>query len=159
MGFYQGLRVGEIVRLNRLDVSLDEKRLRLTRTKNGEQRVVPVRTEYLPCLRAWHRLCGHPTEGLVFFKNNQPGRHTGTKRPLDEDHVSKTFKKYVRAAGLPDTFCFHGLRHACGTQLLPKGMDLHEVAQWLGHSSLDSVRTYERLNDQDLRAKMDKLGL
>lgn len=38
-------------------------------------------------------------------------------------------------------------------------MDLHKVAQWLGHSSLDSVRTYEHLNDQDLRAKMDKLGL
>jgi integrase len=52
LGFYQGLRVGEIVRLNWLDVSLDEKRLHLTRTKNGEQRVVPVRTEYLPCLRA-----------------------------------------------------------------------------------------------------------
>ena len=47
----------------------------------------------------------------------------------------------------------------CGTQLLRKGMDLHEVAQWLGHSSLDSVRTYEHPNDQDLRAKMDKLGL
>ena len=98
LGFYQGLRVGEIVRLNWLDVSLDEKRLHLTRTKNGEQRVVPVRTEYLPCLRAWRRLCGRPTEGLVFFKSNQPGRHTGTKRPLDEDHASKTFKKYVRAA-------------------------------------------------------------
>jgi site-specific recombinase XerD len=159
LGFYQGLRVGEIVQLNWLDVGLSEKRLHLTRTKNGEQRVVPVRKEYLHYLRAWHRLCGRPTEGLVFFKSNKPGRHTGTKRPLDEDHVSKTFKKYVREAGLPDTVCFHGLRHACGTQLLRKGMDLHEVAQWLGHSSLDSVRTYEHLNDQDLRAKMDRLGL
>ena len=86
------------------------------------------------------------------------GRHTGTKRPLDEDHVSKTFK-VCPCRSLPDTVCFHGLRHACGTQLLRKGMDLHEVAQWLGHSSLDSVRTYEHLNGQDLRAKMDKLGL
>ena len=83
------------------------------------------------------------------------GRHTGTKRPLDEDHVSKTFKKYVRVAACRTP----SASTDCGTQLLRKDMDLHEVAQWLGHSSLDSVRTYEHPNDQDLRAKMDKLGL
>ena len=44
MSFYQGLRVGEIVRLDWLNVSLDDKRLHLTRTKNGEQRVVPIRS-------------------------------------------------------------------------------------------------------------------
>jgi integrase len=38
-------------------------------------------------------------------------------------------------------------------------MGLHEVAEWLGHSSLASVRTYEHLNDQDLQRKMDELGL
>ena len=159
MGFYQGLRAGEIVRLDWLDVSLDERRLHLTRTKNGEQRVVPIRKEYLPFLQAWHRLCGRPTEGLVFFKSDAPGRHTGKKWPLSTDHVSKVYKEYVRAAGLPDSVCFHGLRHSCGTQLLRKGMDLHEVASWLGHSSLDSVRTYEHLNDQDLRSKMEELGM
>lgn len=159
MGFYQGLRAGEIVRLDWLDVSLDERRLHLTRTKNGEQRVVPIRKEYLPLLQAWHRLCERPTEGLVFFKSDAPGRHTGKKWPLSTDHVSKVYKEYVRAAGLPDSVCFHGLRHSCGTQLLRKGMDLHEVASWLGHSSLDSVRTYEHLNDQDLRSKMEELGM
>ena len=159
MSFYQGLRVGEIVRLDWLNVSLDDKRLHLTRTKNGEQRVVPIRSAYLPYLKAWHQLCGRPEEGLVFFKSDAPGRHTGKKCPLGEDHVSKVYKEYVREAGLPDSVCLHGLRHSCGTQLLRRGMDLHEVASWLGHSSLDSVRTYEHLNDQDLRSKMEELGM
>lgn len=159
MSFYQGLRVGEIVRLDWLHVDLCKKALHLTRTKNGEQRVIPIRKDYLPYIRAWARLCGHPSEGLVFFKSNAPGRHTGKKQPLTEDHVSKTYKKYVREAGLPESVCFHGLRHSCGTHLLREGMALHEVAQWLGHSSLDSVRTYEHLNDEDLRSKMEELGM
>ena len=125
-----------------IDQNVCEPIRHLTRTKNGEQRVVPIRSAYLPYLKAWHRLCSRPDEGLVFFKSDAPGRHTGKKCPLGEDHVSKVYKEYVRAAGLPESVCFHGLRHTCGTQLLRRGMDLHEVASWLGHSSLDSVQTY-----------------
>ncbi|MCS3658664.1 tyrosine-type recombinase/integrase [Salinibacter ruber] len=108
MGFYQGLRAGEIVRLDWLDVSLDERRLHLTRTKNGEQRVVPIRKEYLPLLQAWHRLCERPTEGLVFFKSDAPGRHTGKKWPLSTDHVSKVYKGCE--SGVEQNRCLWALR-------------------------------------------------
>ena len=49
----------------------------------------------------------------------------------------------------------HGMRHTTAVHLLQSGADLVTIQNWLGHESLDSVRTYLSL---DLNAKRNVLG-
>lgn len=51
---------------------------------------------------------------------------------------------------LPSTGA-HSLRHACATHLLEEGMSLKEIADHLGHASLDSTRVYAKVDLHTLR--------
>jgi integrase len=45
----------------------------------------------------------------------------------------------------------HSLRHACATQLLKSGSSLHEVADFLGHRGMESVRIYAKQDIKSLK--------
>jgi site-specific recombinase XerD len=42
------------------------------------------------------------------------------------------------------------LRHACATHLLAKGAHLQDIADFLGHRSCESVRTYAKFSRESL---------
>ena len=153
--FYAGLRRGEALRLTWDKIHLDRGFIELTDTKPGRERVVPIQKKLKPYLKAWHRLQRRPESGPVFFRRTSDGR---TVR-LSLDNVTKTFKKYVRQAGLSENVNLHGLRHSCATELLRSGMDIHQVARILGHSSLEVTQIYEHLDASDLKRRMRELGL
>ena len=155
MFFYAGLRRREGVNLTWDKVDLAQGYIYVSGTKSGKERVVPIRKTLKPFLVAWYRYSGYPGQGLVFFKKTAGDRAI----PLTGDNVSKTFKKYARAASLPESVNLHGLRHSCATELLRLGMGINEVASILGHSSLEITRIYEHLNERDLKLKMEKLGI
>lgn len=159
VGFFAGPRRSEIRRLTWDHIDLHDGFLYVTDSKNGQERAVPLRKTLKPVLRAWHRVCGHPRRGLVFFKTDAPSQHTGRKFPLTPDNITKVFKDYARAANLPEAVSFHSLRHSCVTELLRLGMGIHEVADIVGHSSVEVTQIYEHLNRRDLKNKMDQLGI
>lgn len=56
-------------------------------------------------------------------------------RPLHPDHVTRTFKRLALTAGLRP-IPLHGLRHSYATAARLSGMELDELQQQLGHSSI-----------------------
>ena len=50
---------------------------------------------------------------------------------LNENFVSKQFKKSVRAAELNDKIHFHSLRHSFASNLVQKGVSLYVVKELL----------------------------
>ncbi len=157
--FYTGLRASEVVNLTWSEVDLKERFIRITNkegssTKSGKERSIPIRKEKLkPVLEQWHGYLGKPQEGYVF----PSATGSGMWDRMSSGNVSKTFKKYVRKAGLPETVNFHGLRHSCATQLLREGMPIVQVSKMLGHSSLEVTRIYEHLDETDLKDAIDRL--
>lgn len=77
---------------------------------------------------------GRLPNSLVFF------RYEGIK--LNEDFVSKQFKKSVRAAGLNDKIHFHTLRHSFASMLVQRGVSLYVVKELLGHEDLSTTQIY-----------------
>lgn len=153
--FYGGLRAREGVELRWEKVDFEEESLRVTGSKSGRERTVHVQRRLLSKLRAWHAYTGRPSSGLVFSK----GRWEGEDAPLNTDHVSRTYKRYARAAKLPASANLHGLRHSCATELLRAGVPINEVAKFLGHRYIETTRIYEHLNDRDMKATFARLGL
>ena len=54
----------------------------------------------------------------------------------------ESYRRLLKAAGLPSDVRFHDLRHTAGTLALRQGMTLHTVSKMLGHS--DPAMTLRR---------------
>ncbi len=119
MIYYCGLRAKEAVNLTWDNIDLKEGYIRIintekTNTKSGLDRSIPIRKELQPYLKEWFKVQGKPEEGYAF--PSATGFSEWQK--MDSLALSKSFKKFVREAKLPDTITLHGLRHSCATDLV-----------------------------------------
>jgi len=157
LAFYTGLRRKEIIQLRWEHVNLDHRFLRVTDTKNGSERTVPIFDPVYWRLTAWKKLNGNPQKGLVF---PSPKSNVKIEIGLTGNTVSKAFKYYAtKEAKLKETINFHGLRHSCATFLLRKGFNVIEVKNMLGHKSLEVTNKYVHLVANDLLTTANRNGL
>lgn len=129
-----GMRLGEISGLRKTHVDLDRGRITLEYTKNGERRVVPVVGPALVALQEAVQAAGQG--GLLF-----PGRNP--KAPTD---IHPAFHVVLKRAGIQD-FRFHDLRHCASSFLLESGASLGQLAEVLGHKTLQMVKRYSHLSE------------
>jgi integrase len=138
-----GMRQGEILGLTWDHVDLNQGRITLYETKNGETRVVPLSVHPLAVLKE-HAAVRRIDTNLVF-----PGKATANRRsdptitPID---IRSPWEKAVKAANVED-FRFHDLRHSTASYLAMNGASLAEIAEVLGHKTLQMVKRYAHLSE------------
>ncbi|HSB79656.1 MAG TPA: tyrosine recombinase XerC [Candidatus Methylomirabilis sp.] len=141
--FYaSGLRIGELVGLNRSDVDLQEGLARVL-GKGRKERIVPVGKKAIEALNAYlverdALVAGSRdrTEGpQALFLNHRGGRLTARS-------VSRTVLRHLLASGLGKKVTPHGLRHSFATHLLTAGADLRAIQELLGHARLSTTQRY-----------------
>jgi integrase len=130
-----GMRKGEILGMRWKQVDFENKRITLTKTKNGETRSVPL-------VSLGHTLLKtlapeKPTPEAMIF----PGKTDGV--PVD---IKKGWTNALKAAEISD-FRFHDLRHSAASYLGMNGATLLEIAAVLGHKTLSMVKRYSHLSD------------
>lgn len=113
------------------------------RTKTGKDRLVPF-TPLAARIAARH-LAAYETEDdfAPLFRAIKGGR-------MRKDQLSRDFKQYREAVGLPDTLTFHSLRHAHASYLLMLGANVLTIKRVLGHSTLAELDTYAELAESFL---------
>jgi integrase/recombinase XerD len=73
-------------------------------------------------------------------------------RPMNQCVLAALVKSRMKALKVVSMRCgTHSLRHACATELLHRGSSLLEIADFLGHRSIESVNIYARLDSRSLR--------
>jgi integrase/recombinase XerC len=141
--FYaSGIRIGELVGLNRSDVDLREGLARVL-GKGRKERIVPVGRQAVEALDAYLADRRHPSaagteqkaESGALFLNHRGGRLTARS-------VSRTVLHYLLASGLGKKITPHGLRHSFATHLLTAGADLGAIQDLLGHARLSTTQRY-----------------
>lgn len=146
--FYSsGLRVSELVALNRKD--FDQKKLLLKlKGKGKKERLVPITKNasewiqaYLEHAERHQEIYGHMAEidNEAVFLNR-----LGTR--LTSRSVDRNFDKYLTASGLAGTVTPHTIRHTIATHWLENGMDLKTIQVLLGHSSLATTTIYTQVS-------------
>lgn len=133
-----GMRRSEVWRLTWPQVDLANGIIILSETKNKEYRRVPVRGLALELLRQ-HAKVRRIDTNLV-FSSKRSGR---TGKPF---HLDCFWNKAIKASGLTN-FRFHDLRHSTGSYLAMNGASLLEIAEVLGHKTLQMVKRYSHLAD------------
>jgi integrase len=139
-----GMRLGEMLSLRWDQVDFEHDRIVLHETKNGERRAVPLLHHARDVLS---KLPNNGPTALVF-----PGR-----KPTKPICIHKAWERALQAAGISD-FRFHDLRHTAASHLAMQGASPLDIAQVLGHRTLQMVRRYAHLSDGHVRSVVERMN-
>lgn len=140
-----GMRIGELACLT-VEVMV---RGRFTVENKGK-----VREIYLPdgLVEELHGYCNAKgiTSGTVFL-----GRQG---HPIHRSSVNKAFVKLAEEAGVPRERVYpHSIRHLFAVTYMKQYGDLTELADILGHSSLETTRIYTLTTAEEKRKRLNEL--
>ncbi len=149
--FSSGLRVSELVKLNRTDINLKRREF-MVRGKGQKDRPVFVSDSAAQWLASY--LASRQDNYAPLFIHL-----AGSKSELDEGNytrlgarsVERLVAKYARAAGILKKVTPHTLRHSFATDLLRNGADLRSVQALLGHSNIATTQIYTHITDPELK--------
>jgi integrase/recombinase XerD len=147
---YDGaLRREELVTLEirDFDFAYRQVRIRAEHAKNGRERVVGYGQVTSRLLEAYmrHRRALSVTRGPLFLSES----HRNTASPLALVTWSKIVQRVAQRVGLPQ-FTTHPLRHLRLTHMARAHMDLHQIALYAGHASLQTTMLYINLSGVEL---------
>ena len=156
--FYSsGLRISELIGLNRQD--FDERNFRLrVMGKGKKERIVPITQTAAKWLKDYLNHCERnldidehkaQIDAEAIFLNKWGER-------LTVRSVDRKFEEYLKASGLVGRITPHTIRHTIATHWLEKGMDLKTIQVLLGHSSLATTTIYTHVSSRLKREVYDK---
>lgn len=125
--------------------------IRAETTKNQQARVVPYSTVSDQLYREYlvHRRTISRQRGALFLSESR----RNLAQPLSIWTWSKAVQKLAKRAKI-SKLTTHTFRHLCLTDLARSGWDVHEIARFAGHRSIQSTMTYIHLSGQDLAEKL-----
>ncbi|MBU1117385.1 tyrosine-type recombinase/integrase [Patescibacteria group bacterium] len=154
--FSTGLRVSELVRLNRDQVNLKTREFGVI-GKGGKARVVFVSKRAAVFMERYLKIRSDKHRPLFI---RYGGKHDliseEEKMRLSPRSIERMVKHYVRLAKLPVDATPHTLRHSMATDLLRAGADLRSVQELLGHKNIATTQIYTHVTDARLREVHEK---
>jgi len=146
-----GMRLSELVALNREDVDMEERSVRVL-GKGGKERLGCFGPPTEKTLRAHLRAAGLPSrgsEGRPLFVGPS-GRRLNPRTV--QRRVAIHLGRLARAGGTSP----HALRHSFATHLLDRGADIRVIQELLGHASLSTTQIYTHVSVEALREAVDR---
>jgi len=153
LGIYYGcgVRKTEGINLEVSDVLFERKLLYVRKAKNGHERYVPINKKVLLDLEKYI-YDARPL--LVNTKNKIEALFVSQKgTAVQGQSLILRLKMLQIKTGdsilIQKNFGLHALRHSIASHLLHAGMDLENIAIFLGHKSLDSTQIYTHLKMEE----------
>ena len=140
-----GLRVSELVAVNKEDIYLKEQLLIVPKGKFSKRRIIPFTLKM--------------KDDFMLFLNketsNQQALLTNSKGVrMQQWTYNKMLKELLKQIGVSThripKISMHSLRHSVATHLLENGMKLEQVQTFLGHSHIESTEIYTHINQQQI---------
>lgn len=139
-----GLRISELVGLNKTDVRGDQLRVL---GKGNKERMLYLNDACQKALADWLT----ERDALTLVDQNALFVTLQNRRRISKAAVHKLVKKHLSAAGL-DGYSSHKLRHTAATLMLQNGVDVRTLQEVLGHDHLNTTQIYTHVDNDDLRA-------
>lgn len=141
-----GIRVSELVGLDRSDIDYSRRILRVT-GKGNKQRMVPFSEPAESALAQWIRI------GRSKFENELSGdalllSSKGSRLGVRQVYALVASLLADSPVGVAGP---HALRHSAATHLLDGGADLRAVQELLGHASLATTQIYTHVSVDRLK--------
>lgn len=155
--FSSGLRVSELINLNRDHINL-ERREFMVRGKGQKDRPVFISKAAASAVQEYldERQDSLPALFLNNSRNLGETTTSGDYRRLTPRSIQRIIEKYTKSAGITKHVTPHTLRHSFATDLIMNGADLRSVQSMLGHSDISTTQIYTHITDPHLREVHEK---
>ena len=144
-----GARKREALSMRWSDVDLGQRVWRVSRTKSGRNRHVPLSDAAMQVLTEQKRRQALTGGSPFVFPNPRTGQ------PFVS--IFYSWDAARRRAGLPE-FRIHDLRHSFASFLVNAGRSLYEVQELLGHADARTTSRYAHLSPERLRDAVQRVG-
>ena len=150
--FSSGLRVSELVNLNRDHINLSRREF-MVRGKGQKDRPVFISKSAAEHVSSYldARTDSLPALFLSYSRRNVAPNLSGDYRRLSARSIQRMISQYARLAGITKHVSPHTMRHSFATDLLMNGADLRSVQSLLGHSNISTTQVYTHVTDQHLK--------
>ncbi len=155
--FSSGLRVSELVSLNRDHINLKRREF-MVRGKGQKDRPI-----FISASAAEHvdNYLKSRQDSLVplflsYSRNHGQASTSGDYRRLSARSIQRMVTRYAKLAGITKHVSPHTMRHSFATDLLMNGADLRSVQAMLGHSNISTTQIYTHVTDQHLKSVFDQ---
>jgi integrase len=146
LAVHTGLRRGSLFHLRWDQVDLENRLLRIPRTKSGRPLALPLNARALEALR---RLNADRSPESTYVFPHIGGPQKG--QPVRD--IKNGFHTALERAGI-EHLTWHDLRHTFASWLVMRGASLRSVADLLGHQSLKMTMRYAHLSPAFLAAEV-----
>lgn len=154
--FSTGLRVSELVKLNREQLDFKRKEFGVI-GKGGRPRVVFLSERAVKWLEKYLKAREDNYKPLfIRLAGRIDETNDGDKMRLSSRSVQRIVKKYVRKSKIPVNATTHTLRHSFATDLLAHGADIRSVQEMLGHKNINTTQIYTHVTNIQLRKIHEK---
>jgi integrase/recombinase XerD len=133
-----GMRKEEAIKLQIKDIDFDKNTIFINQAKGYKDRFIPINTTISKRLQLFiyeHRRFFNVSHERIF--------------PLSKgsmEYYIKQLKNQSDYASIREkNTSLHMLRHSIATHLLQNGMNIEQIAKFLGHNSLESTQIYTHL--------------
>ncbi|WP_413514166.1 tyrosine-type recombinase/integrase [Myroides odoratus] len=151
LGYGCGLRVSELVAVNKEDLYLKENLLLVPKGKNNKRRIIPFTQKMQVDFVAY--LAKEPTAEQALIVNTKGRR-------MQEWTYNQLLKRLLDTINIhPERLAkisVHSLRHSIATHFLSQGMELEQVREFLGHEQLKTTEIYTHIDSTQLKNLQDE---
>ena len=148
--YASGLRVSELLSIEKKNLSIEKKMLRIF-GKGAKERYVPISDfalEYLIKYINEVRNYSKARNSKYIFINKDG-------KPLTRQLFWQNIKQYALNAGIIENISPHTLRHCFATHLLENGANLRSVQEMLGHTNISTTQIYTHVSSKRIRSAYD----
>ena len=156
-----GLRISELVSLNREQVNLERGEFQI-RGKGRKMRIVFLSERAKGWIKEYMVMRDDGYEPL-FLNHRRPREKKkdaldlkGEHRRLTEYTIQEMVRVTAKKAGIVKKVTPHVLRHSFATELLINGADIRSVQEMLGHSSITTTQIYTHITNKKLKEIHEK---
>ena len=141
-----GARRGELLSLTWGDIDFKRRVAILHQTKNDERRALPLAGH---TLKEVNKLAS-----MRRIDTNLLFPDVSGKNPFE---IRPAWERALQEAEI-NNFRFHDLRHSAASYLAMSGASLAEIAEVLGHKTLQMVKRYSHLSEQHTAGVVEKMN-
>jgi len=135
-----GLRVSEIVNLQKQNINFEENLIHIRLAKGKKDWFVKLPSSVKKDLKNYSEL----NKDKILFPSNRSGK-------LTKDTIQKIVQNASKKAGIKKRVYPHLLRHSFATHLLESGTDLRIIQKLLGHSSIKTTQIYTQISQASIK--------
>lgn len=140
-----GLRSNEGKSLDLSDVMVDKGLLYVRKGKGYKERYVPftesIKTDFRLYLQECRPKLVKQRVEEAFLVNNQGKRIGSTTQ-------GNRLKELLKQVGITKPIGLHSLRHSIATHLMKSGMEIENIARFLGHKHVSSTQIYTHISHE-----------